>query len=97
MREIENLKKEIRKYIENEKQMKVKIINLEKELEKEKNNEHKSDKNSEQKSEKKSEQKEKTDNHPKRYKSRKKLIFNNYYNPMNNNNAVLNPSLSMIN
>ena len=36
MREIENLKKEIRKYIENEKQMKVKIINLEKELEKEK-------------------------------------------------------------
>ena len=66
-------------------------------LEKEINNEHKSDKNSEQKSEKKSEKKEKTDYHPKRYKSRKKLIFNNYYNPMNNNNAVLNPSLSMIN
>ena len=35
-REIDSLKKEIRKYIENEKQMKVKIINLEKELEKEK-------------------------------------------------------------
>ena len=35
-REIEGLKKEIKKYIENEKQMKVRIINLEKELEKEK-------------------------------------------------------------
>ena len=36
IREIEGLKKEIKKYIENEKQMKVRIINLEKELEKEK-------------------------------------------------------------
>ena len=35
-REIENLQKEIRKYIENERQMKVKLSNLEKELEKEK-------------------------------------------------------------
>ena len=35
-REIDGLKREIKKYIENEKQMKVRIINLEKELEKEK-------------------------------------------------------------
>ena len=34
-REIENLRKEIRKYIENERQMKVKLTNMEKELEKE--------------------------------------------------------------
>ena len=34
-REIENLRKEIRKYAENERQMKVKLANLEKELEKE--------------------------------------------------------------
>ena len=35
-REIDGLKREIKKYIENEKQMRVRIINLEKELEKEK-------------------------------------------------------------
>ena len=50
----------------------------------------------EQKSEKKSEQKKKIKIHSKRYNYRKKLIFNNYYNPMNNN-SLLNPSLSMIN
>ena len=50
----------------------------------------------EQKSEKKSEQKKKIKIHSKRYNNRKKLIFNNYYNPMNNN-SLLNPSLSMIN
>ena len=36
LREIDGLKRDIKRYIENEKQMKVRIINLEKELEKEK-------------------------------------------------------------
>jgi hypothetical protein len=36
IREIESLKRDIKRYIENEKQLKVRIINLEKELEKEK-------------------------------------------------------------
>ena len=74
-----------------------KLKEQKKELQKEQKNEHKSEKKLEQKNETKSEQKEKSKNQSKRYNRGKKLIFNNYYHPMNNNNALLNPSLSMVN